>query len=29
MSEESLENKKSFIRKEIEEKGYDLKDFVN
>ena len=27
MSEESLENKKDYIKKEIEDKGFDLKDF--
>ena len=27
MSEESLENKKNYIKKEIEEKGFNLKDF--
>jgi len=29
MSEESLENKKNYIKKEIEEKGLDVKDFEN
>ena len=27
MSEESLENKKNYIKKEIEDKGFNLKDF--
>ena len=29
MSEESLENKKSYIKKEIEDKGFNVKDFEN
>ena len=27
MAEESLENKKNYIKKEIEDKGFNLKDF--
>ena len=27
MSEESIENKKNYIKKEIEDKGFNLKDF--
>ena len=29
MSEESLENKKNYIKKEIEDKGFNVKDFEN